>query len=210
MHVFSFWWRKLRLWWDVWFFVIMFPICFILFLLGWYYFASWSPYKFLDIVIAIFFLFGSLVMGISTLIAISEDNYFVSAFLLLLIGVVVGVIGYAASVSTFQLNFERLTNDFYANISTELVSVVITVLAIDSLKGRISWRKVQRENSNEQARSSPEIQFDKNSESTADAGADRQSQPILRKTGRNFVSLTTYIVIAFLLGIIVAKERRSK
>ncbi|MBE0691283.1 MAG: hypothetical protein IH587_14280, partial [Anaerolineae bacterium] len=57
------------------------------------------------------------------------------AWVLLILAVVSGVIGYASQhPGSFDLG--EFLHDFYANISTEFASIAITVLIIDGLNGR--------------------------------------------------------------------------
>jgi len=114
-------------------------------LFGWYYFANLFSHPLWNIGVSIVFLYSSLIMGVSAIIAISEDNIFISSFILLFIGVLVGVLGFTYTQQASQWHLNKLVNDFYANISTELISIVITVLAIQKLQERKSWRNHQRE-----------------------------------------------------------------
>ena len=66
------------------------------------------------------------------------------ASLLLIMGVLGGVLGYLNQYSglCIPLMPVRLIADFYANISTELISIALTVLVIDALNER---RSIERE-----------------------------------------------------------------
>jgi hypothetical protein len=90
-------------------------------------------------------LYGVIILIVSTIIAISENNIFISSFILLLIGVTIAVLGYFYTQQPLQFGTDKLVSDFYVNVSTELISVVITVLAIGTLKDRLHWRNYQRE-----------------------------------------------------------------
>jgi uncharacterized protein YjbI with pentapeptide repeats len=55
----------------------------------------------------------------------------ISAVVLLMVGLSVGLFGHLIEYQFF--NFRQFTKDYYANISTELISIAITVLVIDKL-----------------------------------------------------------------------------
>lgn len=136
---------KIKRWWDVWVFVIGFPIGLVFLLFFWNYMVKLSTHPFWVIGVSIVFLYCAIILIVSTIIAISENNIFVSSFILLLIGVTIGILGYFYSQQSLKLDTDKLVSDFYANVSTELVSIVITVLAIETLRDRIHWRNYQRE-----------------------------------------------------------------
>jgi len=141
---------RIKTWWDIWVFVVGFPIGLVFLLFFWYYLIGLSENQLWIIVVSIVCLYSAIILIVSTIIAISENNIFVSSFILLLIGVTIGILGYFYSQQSLKLDTDKLVNDFYANVSTELVSIVITVLAIETLRDRIHWRNYQREKINQE------------------------------------------------------------
>jgi hypothetical protein len=136
---------RVKRWWDIWVFVIGFPLGLVFVFLFWGFLLQISANPIWVIAVSIICLYGVIILIVSTIIAISENNIFISSFILLLIGVIIAVLGYFYTQGSFQLDTDKLINDFYANASTELISVVITVLAIETLKDRLHWRNYQRE-----------------------------------------------------------------
>ena len=138
--------EKLKIWGNTWAFVILFSIVIFLTLAGWRIVTGflivdhWSR-----IPLSIFFLFAFLIFLMSLIIAISETDKYIAAFILLLIGASIAVLGYRLTQGSLTLNWNELANDFYANISAEMISIAITVMVIESLSKRLNWRKYQRE-----------------------------------------------------------------
>lgn len=149
--------HRIKNWWDIWVFVIGFPIGLIFLFFFWNYLLQLSTNPIWIIVVSIILLYGAIILIVSTIIAISENNIFISSFILLFLGVTVGILGYFYTQQPFQFGMDKLANDFYANVSTELISIVITVLAIESLKDRIHWRNYQREKQGQEKVSSTNL-----------------------------------------------------
>lgn len=142
---------RIKRWWDIWVFVVGFPLGLIFLLFFWNYLIQLSTNPLWIIIVSVLCLYGAIILIVSIIIAISENNIFVSSFILLLIGVTTGILGYFYTQHSLKLNVDKLVNDFYANVTTELVSIVITVLAIETLRDRIHWRNYQREKINQES-----------------------------------------------------------
>lgn len=136
---------RVRRWWDIWVFVIGFPLGLVFVFVFWGYLLQISANPIWVTAVSIMCLYGVIILIVSTIIAISENNIFISSFILLLIGVTIAVLGYFYTQQPLQFGTDKLVSDFYVNVSTELISVVITVLAIGTLKDRLHWRNYQRE-----------------------------------------------------------------
>jgi hypothetical protein len=145
--------QRVKQWWDIWVFVIGFPLGLVFLFFFWGFLLKISTNPIWIIAVSIICLYSAVILIVSTIIAISENNIFVSSFILLFIGVTIGTLGYFYSQQSFQLGVDKLVNDFYANISTELISVVITVLAIETIRERSHWRNYQREKQLQEASS---------------------------------------------------------
>lgn len=72
-------------------------------------------------------------------IAFVRSSVRIVALILLVIGILIGVNGYIRQYGIFD--FDWLYKEFYANFSTELISISITVLIIDSIS---EWRQNKR------------------------------------------------------------------
>jgi hypothetical protein len=120
---------------------------------------------------------------------------------LLLIGVVVAVLGYVYTPGSSQLGTDKLVNDFYANVSTELISVVITVLTIEALKDRLHWRKYQRKKQSHDVVPRP-------TPSPPPDWADHQDTSQIERQSSSMLGLTGLgsILIGFLLGIVICQN----
>lgn len=147
--------HRIKGWWDIWVFVLGFPLGLVFLFFFWWYLLKLSSNPLWIIIVSIVFLYAAMILIVATVIAVSENNFFVSSFILLFIGVTIGVLGYFYTQRSFQLNTDQLVTDFYSNVSTELISIVITVLAIETLRNRIHWRNYQREKQRQETTAPP-------------------------------------------------------
>lgn len=65
------------------------------------------------------------------------------AFLLMGLSILIGILGFGIQYHSFS--FRGLSNDFYANVSTELLSIAITVLVIDKLMEKREQNEQKRQ-----------------------------------------------------------------
>jgi hypothetical protein len=189
---------RVKNWWDIWVFVIGFPIGLMFVFFLWGFLLRLSTHPIWVVVVSIVCLYGVIIMLVSAIIAVSENNIFISSFILLLIGVVVAVLGYFYTQGSFQLGTDKLVNDFYANISTELISVVITVLAIETLRDRLHWRNYQREKQSQEAapRPMPSLPPERAAhEHTSEVGTQNSSMTGVVGLGSMLIGLLLGIVI---------------
>jgi hypothetical protein len=127
------------------------------------------------------------------------------AKLQLLIGVTIGVIGYIYTQQSIKFSLGKLTTDFYANVSTELISIVITVLAIETLKDRVNWRNYQREKQSQENNSfPPSNQLSEQGDQEKSAEFETISSPSLNGFG-----ILCGVLIGFLLGIVIQQNWRE-
>src|SRR5687768_15939552 len=138
---------------------------------------------------------------LSTIIAISENNLFISSLILLLIGVNIAVVGYFYTQGSLQFSTDKLANDFYANISTELIGVVITVFAIETLSARFHWRNYQREKQSQEIIPAPTPSPASEQANNEDTSQFRRQNSSLRG-----VASLASILLGLLLGIIDRKS----
>ena len=72
---------------------------------------------------------------------VSRNPTLVIGFLLLFFGLITGIEGYKLQYPD-EFDQAVLFRDFYANVSTEAISIAITVIIIDSLN---KWREARQE-----------------------------------------------------------------
>lgn len=192
---------RVKRWWDIWVFVIGFPLGLVFVFIFWGYLLQISANPIWVAATSIICLYGAIILIVSTIIAISENNIFISSFILLLIGVTVAVLGYFYTQQSFQLRTDKLINDFYANVSTELISVVITVLAIETLKDRLHWRNYQREKQTQEGIPSQDLNQQPEQatkENTLQLGVSNNSN--IRS-----VEILGSILIGVIIGLVIRK-----
>ena len=202
--------HRVRLFWNVWFFVFAFSLALILIPIGWLVMMSLPPFDvpWLQTPMAIFFLFGFFIVFISLILAIGENSPFIGSFILLFLGVALGVAGYHFTIgSTTLFDATKLAEDFYANVSTEFVSIAITVLAIQGARGRLHWRDYQRglaAQDNEPKPEDEDIQVRLETEQMSDIATSNRPSELAVAASAGAV-LT---VAAFIIGYLFA-DRRS-
>ena len=189
---------RFKSWWDIWVFIIGFPIGLVFVFFLWGLLLQMSAHPVWVIVVSIACLYGVIIMLVSTIIAISENNIFISSFILLLLGVTTAVLGYFYTQGSVQLGTDKLVSDFYANVSTELISVVITVLAIETLKDRLHWRKYQRE------KQSQEIAPSSTPTPPSEQAEHENTLPVgTQNSSRRGVEILGSVLIGLIIGIVI-------
>ena len=150
--------EKIKLWSNIWVFVILFLLTILFTLIGWKVIVGFLlKGHWLGVPISMLFLFALLVFLIGLILAISETNKYTASIIFLLIGTATAILGYQITNKSLALNWGKIANDFYANISAEMISIAITVLVIDSLATRLNWRSYVREEAEkEQIEKNPE------------------------------------------------------
>ncbi len=142
--------ERVKTWWEMWSFVILFSIAILIALVGWKVLVGlFFTEHWLGIPLSILFLFASIIFFISLVLAIAEKNKYTVSMILLLFGTSIAITGYYITNQSLEFSWDKVASDFYANISAEMISIVITVLVIDSLGTRFGWRDYVR-NSAEQ------------------------------------------------------------
>jgi hypothetical protein len=196
---------RVKKWWDIWVFVIGFPLGLVFAFFFWGYLLHLSANPIWIIAVSIFCLYGVIILVVSTIIAISENNIFISSFILLLVGVTIAILGYFYTRGSFQLDTDKLINDFYANISTELISVVITVLAIETLKDRLHWRNYQRE------KQSQEMSIAQNPDQQPEPANEGESARLGAQSNSSIrtVEILGSVLIGVIIGLVIRQSGKD-
>jgi uncharacterized membrane protein YccC len=195
---------RIKNWWNIWVFVIGFPLGLVFLFFFWWYLLQLWPHLVWVILVSIVFLYGAIILSISIVVAISENNQFIAAFLVLLVGVVIAVLGYYFAHGSFPFKVAQFANDFYANVSSELIGLVIAFLTFAALQDRLHWRNYQREKQSQEI-----VPASTPSPASEQANNEDTSQFRRQNSSLRGVASLASILLGLLLGIIIGQNWRG-